>query len=591
MRLPDGRVLVAGGADNPTGTATASAELFDPTTGTWTPTGDMNAVRVLYTATLLPDGRVVVAGGLDALAIANGVPIASTEIFDPETGMWTRIGDLKTSHALHTATLLPDARVLVAGSGGSPLDPLLPQTAHVELLDPLMANWTATGDLHTRRKGHTATLLPDGLVLVAGGQGAAARSAETFDPATEKWTAIGNLTVPRDGHTATLLPNDLVLVAGGKDGAARSSTELYDPATGSWTPTGNLTTRREGHTATLLPNGRVLVAGGKGEDARSSAELFDPATDSWTPTGNLTTRREGHTATLLPNGRVLVAGGKGKDVPRSAELFDPATGSWTATGNLTTRRDEGHTATLLPNGRVLVAGGKGKDARRSAELFDPATGSWTATGNLTTRRDKGHTATLLPNGRVLVAGGKDADDDDGAAGRSAEVFDPTTGKWTATGNLNTARSGHTVTLVPDGRVVVAGGKGGDDDDDDDGGAATSSAELFDRGGGFINAWRPVLTEASSPLLLGGPLLVTGEQFRGVSEASGGNAVQNASTDYPLVQLRRLDNEQMRFLPADTWSDTSFISLPVTDFPAGHAVVTVFSNSIPSISKIIRIAQP
>ena len=219
----------------------------------------------------------------------------------------------------------------------------------------------------------------------------------------------GSLGSARVAHTATLLPNGKVLVAGGYDGAnALASAELYDPASGSWTATGSLADARERHTATLLPNGKVLVEG-----FLTSAELYDPASGTWTATGSLTTQGS-ETATLLPNGKVLVTVTVSEPfgtTPTRAELYDPASGTWTTTGSLTTKRFE-HTATLLPNGKVLVAGGYLTTGAppvivlETAELYDPASGTWTATGSLNTARDA-HTATLLPNGKVLVAGGKD----------------------------------------------------------------------------------------------------------------------------------------------------------------------------------------
>ena len=585
--LRDGRVLVVGGEVGFAGSGTLrrSAWIFNPATEAWTATGNLNTARSRHTATRLPDGRVLVTGGSGD---PTGSAIASVEIFDPATGSWTLTAPMNERRILHTANLLSDGRVLAVGGliGIGASDPML---ARADLFDPATKTWTPIGDLNEARANHSATLLPDGHVLVAGGRAAPSStlpeigSAELLDPAKGSWTDSGDLDEARARHTATLLPDGQVLVAGGQSGPAGGSAERFDPVTGTWTATGNLNTRREeGHTATVLSDGRrVLVAGGKGGAARG-AELYDPATGTWTTTGNLNIRREGHTASLLTDGRVLVAGGEGKDARSSAELYDPASGTWTPAGNLNTPRDEGHTATLLRDGRVLVAGGNGPAAGSSAERFDPATGTWTPTGNLNTRRE-GHTATLLPEGRVLVAGGQ------GAAGRSAEQFDPATGTWTPTGNLNARREGHTATLLRDGEVLVAGGQGASHDDD--GGAAGRSAELFDRGLGFVEAWRPVLTSATSPLLLGTSLSLTGSQFRGLSEGSGNNSAQNSPTDYPLVQLHRLDNGQMRFLLADTWSDASFTSVPVTDFAAGHALVTVFTNGVPSIARIVRIAQP
>jgi Galactose oxidase, central domain/Kelch motif len=309
--------------------------------------------------------------------------------------------------------------------------------------------WTSTAN--EGHEGHTATLLTNGAVLIAGGYTAdnyeyglppePSEFPEIYDPASDTWSPL-YLNDWLIGHTATLLTNGQVLVAGGYYNL--SSAELYDPVTGDWTATGSLVTGRAGHTATLLPNGKVLVAGGANYNGSNyvtlaSAELYDPATGHWTATGGLNTARDGHTATLLPNGKVLVAGYS------SAELYDPAAGHWTATGNLGTART-GHTATLLPNGKVLVVGGG--DIR--AELYDPVTGVWTYTGSLGTAR-AGHTATLLPNGKVLVVGGN--------SGVSfAELYDPTTGAWSPTGSLGAnGPLDHTATLLANGQVLVAGG--------------------------------------------------------------------------------------------------------------------------------------
>jgi hypothetical protein len=330
--------------------------------------------------------------------------------------------------------------------------------------------WTSTGNLNTARNSHTATLLPNGKVLVAGGNddGDYLNSAELYDPATGTWSYTGNLNKVRRGHTATLLLNGKVLVAGGNDyySPPFNSAELYDPATATWSMTGNLNTGRSGHTATLLPNGKVLVTGGG-----DSAELYDPATETWSYTGSLNTPRGAHTATLLLNGKVLVAGGEGKNASElnSAELYDPATGTWSITGNLNIARDS-HTATLLRNGNVLIAAGF-SNSRNSAELYDPATGTWSLTGNLNAGRDS-HTATLLPSGNVLVAGGFRGDFDFGV--NSAELYDVATGTWTSVGNEGNGGE-HTATLLLNGEVLVAGGF-------DDG--SDNSAILYNSGNSY-----------------------------------------------------------------------------------------------------------
>jgi hypothetical protein len=308
-----------------------------------------------------------------------------------------------------------------------------------------------------RRYFATATLLHDGTVLVAGGAqpptpSTEPVSAERYDPSRGTWTATGNMVTPRYGHTATLLPDGTVLVVGGASfliGSGLASAEVYHPGNGTWTPTGPMIALRARHTATLLPDGTVLVAGGgylsDGQESLASAELYDPATGTWTATGNMITPHDGgHTATLLLDGTVLVAG-NGR-----AERYDPEGGTWTATGNMITPHDGGHTATLLLDGTVLVVGGAGSP---SAELYDPSHGTWTATGDMVSPRGS-HTATLLPDGAVLVAGGSTSRD---LTGTSVELYEPATRSWTAMRDMLRLRNGHTATLLPDGTLLVAGG--------------------------------------------------------------------------------------------------------------------------------------
>ncbi len=413
--LPNGKVLVAGGYNG--STWAASAELYDPATGNWSATGSLATARQFHTATLLPNGKVLVAGGINSGGASN--PLASAELYDPAAnngaGAWTPTGALINARRAHTATLLPNGMVLVTGgiNGSGAL-------ASVELYDPAANSgagaWATTASIVPARFGHTATLLPNGKVLVAGGFNGTdgyLHTSALYDPANNTWSATGLLANgSRHYHTATLLPNGKVLIAGGNNGGFLTSAELYDPAFGTWTASGSLITARYLNTATLLPNGQVLVAGGfNGNGAIASAELYDPAGNgglgNWAAVaGGISTARYGHTATLLANGTLLVAGGytgSSNIYLASTELYDPAVGAWAPGGTLANARRY-HTATLLTNGKLLVAGGNNNGALASAELYDPATDTWAPTGSLAIPRVS-HTATLLPNGKVLVAGG------------------------------------------------------------------------------------------------------------------------------------------------------------------------------------------
>jgi N-acetylneuraminic acid mutarotase len=316
--------------------------------------------------------------------------------------------------------------------------------------------WSPTGSMTATRIGQTATLLPNGTVLVAGGLpnsanptgGSALASAEIYNPATGAWTLTGSMTAARESHIATLLPNGTVLVAGGVDNnsVTLASAEIYNPATGTWTVTGIMSMARSYPTATLLPNGTVLVAGGGNNSGYlASAEIYHPATGAWTLTGSMTTARNGDTATLLANGKVLASGGS----TASAEIYDPVAGTWSLSGSMSTARTD-HIATLLANGTVLVAGGVGL---ATAEIYDPVAATWTLTGSMTTGRAD-YAATLLPNGTVLVSGGSTSSS---PSTSSAEIYDPAAGAWTVTGSMNTPRRAYTATLLPNGAVLVAGG--------------------------------------------------------------------------------------------------------------------------------------
>ena len=459
VRLLDGRVLVAGGANGDEDDT--SAELYDPASGTWSATGNMVRPRggFAFAATLLRDGKVLVGDGKGA------------EVYDPDSGTWTVTGkmvliDPDGSSHWGSATLLRDGRALVVHDGGIS-----------ELYDPGSGTWTVTGQLRPPVDIPTPITLPDGKVLVAGGEDTRrdGNRAALYDPATGTWIATGTMGTPRLEHLAVPLVDGRVLVVGGGfDDQNDTSAEMYDPDTGTWSATGSMLKPHARFPATLLQDGRVLV----GDVDR--AELYDPGSGTWTVTEKMVMPTAG-SATLLLDGTVLVAGSGG-----SAELYIPAgvspppaltatpsAGTWIPTGTMGTSRN-GHTTVRLLDGRVLVAGGgNGDENDTSAELFDPETGTWSATGNMA-KPPHCFDATLLRDGRVLVGDIEDPDADEPVLG--AEVYDPATGTWTSTGKM-AIRSACwlSATLLRDGKVLVTGREGSQLFDPDSGTwAATES---------------------------------------------------------------------------------------------------------------------
>ena len=333
--------------------------------------------------------------------------------------------------------------------------------------------FTSTGRLSTDRMFHTATLLTTGKVLIAGGtttlSGTPVRAtAELYDPATGTFNLTGDMNSPRAGHTATLLADGRVLIAGGDSQAGGAfgesdlaSAELYDPTTGTFAVTGTMLAARRGHTATLLNTGKVLITGGFASDPQgkqislSSAELYDPLTGVFAATGNMNAGRAAHVAVLLPNSKVLIEGGNACDATPNPELYDPATGLFALTGPSAYSSSwdlSPVSASLLPSGNVLTTLYVGCDVGSGAEVYDSGNGTFAATAKMTT--DRGYnTTTLLPEGSVLIDG-RDFTHNDA----SAEVYDPIAGAFTAvSGTAPQSQEAHTATLLPDGSVLLAGG--------------------------------------------------------------------------------------------------------------------------------------
>ena len=326
VRLKDGRVLVMDFGD---------AELYDPTTGTFTVTGPESPARWWPSLTLLPDGSVLVAGG--GVGADGKAMYRSADLYNPKTGKFTPTGSMGTARESHTGTLLSNGDVLIAGGDNNTTGTL----ASAELYDPLAGRFASAGSLPSPRDYHTATLLNDGRVLFTGGYSSFGKAplaaADLYDPRTGRFTRAGSMKAGRAFGTTTLLADGRVLIAGGTPDplagawSSLASAEVFDPATNEFTPTGSMATRRIQASATLLLDGRVLIAGGwdsngpKNADGTSSflasAEIYDPKAGTFGATGSMTVGRAEQAAALLEDGRALIVSG---DLPGStAELYTP----------------------------------------------------------------------------------------------------------------------------------------------------------------------------------------------------------------------------------------------------------------------------
>ncbi len=348
---------------------------------TFSATGSMSTARSFPVLTLLQNGQVLVTGGcsLDA-TIGPCNPLSSAELYDPTTGSFTPTnGPMQAARWVHTATLLPNGQVLITGGDDSTSTTL----ASAELYDPTAKTFSLlTNSMITPRSNHTATLLPNSQVLIAGGNTSSndisvGPSAELYDPSTGVFTATnGSMGTVRYVANAALLSNGLVLIVGGisiPNNTYLSSAELYDPTAGTFSYTTNsMSTARGYFTATLLQNGQVLAAGGyNGSAYVLTADLYDPTAGTFSLLTHSMTNQQGGPATLLGNGQVLFAGGYNGSSLATSELYDPTAKTFSLTGSMTTPRN-GPAATLLNDGQVLVVGGANSSGvLASAELYTP----------------------------------------------------------------------------------------------------------------------------------------------------------------------------------------------------------------------------
>jgi hypothetical protein len=475
LRIPGG-VLVARGAflHRPG----RGGLVWDAKTDRWRDTGGITRLfEPDDLAATLADGSALVLGG-----IFDGDPkLVSVERWTAKADGFAPAGSPRTAHRDGTLTALPDGRALLAGGADEPSRGHW--TAQCDVYDPVTNAWTATGDLHIARRGHTTTLLPDGRVLVAGGQGKGERpiaELEVWDPKTGAWTIAGRLREPRSYHAAVLLPGSRVMFVGGtrgddvyvtfENGTAALTAETWNATTNTWEAVFYPPRAYERPMIATLQDGRLVVAGGLDfTTALTSVELWSPvagrdapwelASPPLTPALALPSdMANGSTLTPLADGTALAVGGNAWQ-QLAARRWDPKTSAWLGVAIHTLRIR--HVAAPLLDGRVLVAGGVGlipKTGRMTmavprppsivtAEVFDPATGTFTPTGVPTRARD-GAAAATLADGRVLITGGGSA---------TAEVWMPGSGRFTAVPDMAVARTRHTATRLRDGRVVVIGG--------------------------------------------------------------------------------------------------------------------------------------
>ncbi|MFO0553600.1 MAG: kelch repeat-containing protein [Polyangiaceae bacterium] len=579
-RLRDGRVVLTGGC--PCGSiggpdfSWGGTGIFNPVTATWTTGGNFVYARHGHTATLLPNGRILFTGGSDA----EGAPERTTaELFDPTTNNVSLVPTpMNNARGAHTATLLPTGDVLLLGG----------QQASAELYVAAGTGGSITApaisQMKRERERHTATLLLDGRVLLAGGAssfiGLPTPMVETFDPATNTFTAAADMVTERREHVATLLPDGRVLLSGGvaSDGTPLASTELFDPSTGLFVAGPDMSEVRVAHTATLLTDGRVLLAGGRGTEyafnvtPSATADLFDPTTNTIAKAaGDLPVALERHAAALLPSGRVLLVG------KTSAALFDPTADTFSLTGTPGAARNEVEAA-VLPSGKVLVTGG----STLAAEIYDPVSGSFAFTGTTDAGRVMSR-VTLLPQGQVLVTGGE-LEAVEPPVLSTTQLFDPLYDGFVAAGSTAIGHAKHTATVLFDGTVLVAGGVGCELPCAP---IAIANAERTTFASkGFAN--KPVISSAPTSGAGGELVSITGVRLRGLEGSSGRYGA--APANYPIACWQSLLYGAVTVGRITAFDDTSATwQIPSTAY-TGPGLLRVVVNGVPSEPVLFAISS-
>ncbi|HEY1173943.1 MAG TPA: hypothetical protein VGH19_21440 [Verrucomicrobiae bacterium] len=538
--LQNGKVLIVGGGIT-VPTITGKAEVYDPATMTSTAVGSLALARRGHTASLLPDGRVLIAGGAYDAGDGGFFVTASTEIFDPVTQTFSAGPAMLTVRENARAVTLLTGQVLITG-GRTPglittaelfdtevvvrsadwyalLDTIENLTAtltgvQLQLTNALnqisgltitnnnlqaelnYAHDTIDGltttnaqlqaqinvlqpnpfrmlpqDLPPRPRIHTFTT-SDGRVLMLSGittDVAATKSVSVFDPMTETMTTAGGINSIRAGHTANLLAGDQILVAGGSVRTTpfspvivTNTTEIYTLSTTNSVAGPSMANARISAGSVNLADGRVLVFAGRNDTTAfvAQSEIYEPSSNSFRLSGVMPALVNLPTVTLLQDGRVLIYGSSTNDVP-AIQVFDPATETFTSVSGLATGRI-GHQASLLADGRVLISGGRTVVAGlilKTTEIFNPSTGTFSAGPDMLTARQS-FSSTALLDGTVLIAGGQTNTAPNLLASAKAEIFNPVTGTFTAAGVMATNQYFHNGVLLRNGAVLLTGGMPG-----------------------------------------------------------------------------------------------------------------------------------
>lgn len=563
MILPDGRVLVAGGSGDPGGTSsTGSAEIYDPQSNSWSAAAPMNAPRYNAAFARLRDGRLLVAGG------ANGSSfLASAEIYDPETNTWTSTGSLPQQRGFigGSTTVLPNGKVLVhsaATSSGAP-------TNEVYVYDPAAGTWSTAPSLGTARWQTGQAIAPDGRVIVVGGIGASVTATtEQRDPTSGVWTAANPLNVARRIAGVQRLADGQILAFGGIAASARTATseslslgvgqapsngavptiagtaaygQVLRVSGGSWTdaqryayqwqrcetgPTNcqDIAAATWGrYTVTEADFGKALRVKVTGSNPFGSTTVTTATTtaisSAWYLTGALSTPRSQAQAARLDSGKIVLAGGTdGTTALRSVETYDPATKTWTTTNGALTADHVGTTlngaAPVTPDGRVVIAGGANQAQTAGTavtDVYNPSTGTWSAAAPMAQARTYS-AQTVMADGRVLVAGGNTGGGSTSLA--SVEAYNTKTNTWTTLAPMAAGRSGAAAVTLADGKILVAGGTTTQ-------GVALSSAELYNP---QTNTWTPTGAMTAAIYIPQMTLLSDGRVLIG-----GGRATNNAGS--------------------------------------------------------------